>query len=408
LSARGRKILRVVWLPVLGAVLAAALTAAVGRSPERYEATLLLVVPAGASVAPGPADAGSPTSVTTTDLLGRPSEAQRLAGTYATLIPADTATLGAVAEVVGRPVDELRGQVRATAVSDSSLISVAVDAPTALEATRAIEALGVALTGRPPASPAIAPGSLVLVSVDEPSAVGGLPSGAVPSAGLAGALLGAFAAVAWTRQDRRVDGAADLDPLDLPTIELDTIDRRTTRAAVSGVLVASGLEVGEETPVHLLAAGRRSDPLTARIAAVLPSRLDPVGAPRTRFPLGETVRQLGPAVRYGGPVSGAPSPIALSEPGVAVVVVRRGTRLVEVARAVATIERFGSVVAGALVAAPDASAGSGSAARSAVAETSVPARDGPGEPASSERPGEDGKADVGEDVGDPESSSAPT
>jgi hypothetical protein len=107
-------------------------------------------------------------------------------------------------------------------------------------------------------------------------------------------------------------------------------------------------------------------------------------------------------------VSGAPSPIALSEPGVAVVVVRRGTRLVEVARAVATIERFGSVVAGALVAAPDASAGSGSAARSAVAETSVPARDGPGEPASSERPGEDGKADVGEDVGDPESSTAPT
>lgn len=382
MNARARKVLRVVWLPFLGAILAGALANAAGRDPQLHRGSLLVVVPASRSVdaradALAQVEPGASTTSTTIDLLGRPSEAQRLAGTYATLIPADTATLTAVAEALDRPPDDLRGKVRATAVGDSSLIRVTLEVETEDEARVGIAALGEALTGRPPASPAVAPGSMVLVSIDEPVTVGGRPSSAVPAAVVAGAMLGAFAAVAWTRQDRRVDGTADLDALDLPTIELDSLDRPTVQAAVSGVLVASGLEVGDETPVHLLAAGRGSDPLTARIAALLPSRLGPVGPPRIRFPRGGQPMHLGPPVLYGGAVSGAPSPAALAEPGVAVVVVRRGARFVEVARAVATIERFGSVVAGLLIAKRDASPGTGSASRSAV-EGASPRREYPG------------------------------
>lgn len=364
-------------MPVVGALAAALLASGADRGPTGYEASALLVVPAASPATeevPGLA-----TTPTTLDVLGRPSEAQRLAGTYATLIPADEATLAEVASSMGIEANELRGDLTAAAVLDSSLVRVTLHASSAEVTTAGVEALARALTGPDPASPAIAPGSLVLVSTDEPSAVGGLPSGAIPAAAVAGALLGAFAAFAWTRQDPRVDSAADLDPLDLPAIELTTIDRQRARAAVSGVLVASGFELSGDKPVHLLAVNGPSDPSTARLAAVLPSRLGQVGPPRIHLAAGDDELRLGPPVYYGGVVTTAPSPVALGEPGIAVVVARRGARLVEVARCVATVERFGSVVAGVLVCARDASSGSGSASRSAVATHSTAGVDAPQE-----------------------------
>src|SRR5688572_22881165 len=90
---------------VLGGVIASALTAA---RPETHTAEAVLVVPSGAGE-------GDP---------GRASDATRLAATYAQVLENDARVLGAAAEELSLPVEEVKEALSVDAIPDTSLLRV--------------------------------------------------------------------------------------------------------------------------------------------------------------------------------------------------------------------------------------------------------------------------------------------
>jgi len=163
---------------------------------------------------------------------GNANEAATLAVTYSRLIPHDTRIIRYLAGVLGQP--SLQVQQRITAVTDpeTSLLRVRYSDAEPRRAVLAARELAYAVAGVRRVTPAIAPGSVVLVAyptVAAPSSSG--PSGAVPVGALLGLILGGVLAVAWDRADARVDDRGALR--DLAGCPVSLIDGR-----VRGVVVA--------------------------------------------------------------------------------------------------------------------------------------------------------------------------
>jgi hypothetical protein len=225
-SARSfaRKLLRVAWLPVLCALIAGvAASFLVTEDTIEYQSKLLLVIPSSQDRASAAQEADSATTSTSTpDPIGRPTEAIRLAQSYAELIPNDSNTIEAVATATDQLSEDVRGKITAAAIPESALIQLEFVAPSVDQSTDGIQALEAALTSDSPTNDAIAPGSLVLVSSDGPDEVSSNSNLLVPSAVVLGFIFGGFLAVVWSRSIGRIDAPSDLDgEVEVPVMEVD-------------------------------------------------------------------------------------------------------------------------------------------------------------------------------------------
>jgi hypothetical protein len=330
------KVGRVAWIPVVTSLVAGALAwILVGSHEADYRADLLLVVPATESgtTTPGTGADSSTTSTVPPDILGRPSEAQRLASTYAELIPNDVRTLEVVSAAIDRPLNDVRGQVRAAALPESSLIRVTFTFSSREEVSGALDALQQAVTADNPATPAIAPGSLVFVSSEVPEPVGGAAQAAVPSAVLVAFLFGVFVAVAWSRADPRADSADDVgDVLDGPVFDLDPSDNVRIGQVFRAIAHNVDAPPGGVTTLVVMAVSRRSNEAARGVAGLLHANQP------------STLRAA-----FGGTATGGLTPVSFVDGDAVLLVAARGERIRLLTRAIEGIRRLGGSIAGTVV-----------------------------------------------------------
>jgi capsular polysaccharide biosynthesis protein len=156
----------------------------------RYKARAVLLVPSGASRA----------ATLSAD------QANKLAITYAALIPQDTAVVGAVARDVDESRDEVQRDLSVISEKDTSLLRVSYQSDSPSAARAGARATTGAVSGATPASSAILPLSLQTVSVPRgagaPTTKGKAP--AVTIGALIGLALGLVLLVAWERSDPHI------------------------------------------------------------------------------------------------------------------------------------------------------------------------------------------------------------
>jgi capsular polysaccharide biosynthesis protein len=176
----------------------------------RYKARTVLLVPSGASRA---------TAVSA-------DQANKLAITYAALIPQDSSVVAAVAKDVGRPRSEVQRDLSVVNQKDTSLLRVSYQSDTPSKARAGARATTSAVSGSTPATDAIQPQSLQVVSVPRaagaPTAKGKAP--AVTIGALIGLALGFVLLVAWERSDPHIRDPRDLSAhLGCPATPVDRL-----------------------------------------------------------------------------------------------------------------------------------------------------------------------------------------
>jgi capsular polysaccharide biosynthesis protein len=179
------------WVLVVTTALAALSAFAVSDSrPVTHTAEATLIVQSGA----------------TRNDPGNANEAATLAVTYSRLIPHDTRIIRYLAGLLGQPADQVQRRITALSDPETSLLRVRYTDTDPYQAVLGTRELAYAVAGVRRVTPAIAPGSVVLVAyptVAAPSPAA--PPGAVPLGALLGLILGAALVVAWERADARVD-----------------------------------------------------------------------------------------------------------------------------------------------------------------------------------------------------------
>lgn len=184
------------WLLAIGMVAGSAGGYLAGaHHATSYSATAVLVVRSGASPT-GP---------------GGANDAEALAVTDAALLPSDEAVVGQVAGQLHLPVSTVSRDMVAQAVAGTSLIRVRFTSSSPSVAVAGANAVAGAVAGPRPTDQAIASGSVAEVSQAKSAArSGSLYKYALPLGAILGLLLGAVAALAAERADRRVDEADGL------------------------------------------------------------------------------------------------------------------------------------------------------------------------------------------------------
>ena len=190
-SGRWRWLRRRVVLLVAGLVAGSAggyLATAHHRSS--YVATAVLVVRSGASPS-GP---------------GGANDAEALAITDAALLPSDQAVMTQVASQLKVPESTLPHDMTVQALSGTALLQVRFTASSASEAVAGANAVAAAVTGPRPDDRAIGNGSVALVAKAKSATRStGLAKEALPVGAVLGLAVGAGAALAAERADRRID-----------------------------------------------------------------------------------------------------------------------------------------------------------------------------------------------------------
>ncbi|HEX6678534.1 MAG TPA: hypothetical protein VF486_26390 [Actinomycetes bacterium] len=216
-QARSAWLRRRGWVPLATTVLAALSAFAVSDNrPATHTAEATLIVQSGA----------------TRNDPGNANEAATLAVTYARLIPHDTRIIGYLAGVLRQPPERVQQRITALTDPDTSLLRVRFSDAEPHTAVLGARELAYAVAGVRRVTPAIAPGSVVLVAyptVAAPSSPG--PRGAVPVGALLGLIVGIVLAVAWDRADARVDDRAVLR--DLTSCPVSLVDGRVRGVAVA-------------------------------------------------------------------------------------------------------------------------------------------------------------------------------
>lgn len=284
------------WLLVTVSTILAASTAYVvsARQDANWEARAVLVVPAGFGEVE--------------DLLGRPSEAARLASTYAVLLGQDNQLLSAVANTTGRDFADIRRNLVVENLATTSTIEITANGRSEDEASELLGALVSAATGETPASALIAPGSLARVRVGAPVEEFTPPT---LLATLVGAVLGAALAIVVAgvleRSHPHIDAVTDA----VEGIPL------TPSSDISGDYVAALAERWNELadgagPIVLIQAKRTGKSAAERLAATTPDLIKSLG-------MADPPRDV--------MVATAAQPGALTSAGLVVLVIRRGASL---------------------------------------------------------------------------------
>lgn len=230
------------WVVVLAGTLAAAVGYGLSSAEDpSWKATAVLVVPA--------ADPSSPS-------LGRPTEANRLAATYAVLLPRDVELLEATAGATGFPPESISPQLTVINLQGTSLVEVSVASESEARTRSILRSFVEASTGPEPASRLLVPGSLQIVRLGEP--VANLPRSPTSSAivgAILGTALGLVIAIFWERADPRVDTPFDLET----TMDVPTSSRAELTGLGAGVIWRRWVELADgRGDVVLLALGRSS------------------------------------------------------------------------------------------------------------------------------------------------------
>lgn len=240
------------WIVVVAAILGGSLAfAVVVRTSVTYSAQSVLVVPAVAKgdVAPG-----------------EPDKAQRLAATYAKIIPQRAEIVASVAKSVELTVAEVISATVVTNESGTGIIYVSAEVATDEGAVALASAWSAALASGE-AAPNISPGSIQVVSVPseavatEPSSSASLIVGF-----LAGALLGVGIAWLVERSRPRIDNVRDARRvLGVPTSETSP----SGIANLSSVILARCMEEGEPLRVSVAGISTSEESEIARVTGQL-------------------------------------------------------------------------------------------------------------------------------------------
>lgn len=256
---------------VLGALLCGAVAGAVTLvlpSPQSWQATTVLVVG------------------------GEANNGYRAAQTYALVIEESPTIIDAVARATGETTADAQDGLAVQAVQDTALLRVTYDAPTAEQATTALDALAGDLTA-PDTTPLVASAPLVVLSgPSAPERTGVGPALLVAAAAVVGAVLGLFVALAYravrprARSRRQVEsatGAPVLGPV-RRSAELGAALRAVAAArpsaapAVCVVVGPSRHRDALRVVAQMLRAGARSADLTAEVVVHEPGRPAPRAA----------------------------------------------------------------------------------------------------------------------------------
>lgn len=327
---------------VLGMLVAIAVAA---RVPTTYTAQAVVVAP---PVGPGEAPPGSPDA------------ANKLASSYAGLIPLDDAVVASAAGLAGMDPGDLRDGLTADNQTGTGLITLEVTASDPVTAVKGATAVANVVTSADPPGQ-IARNSLTLVSL--PNGADALGQSIAESAILGlvlGLLVGGVIALALERADRRIDSVDDLaTALGAPACQWGSLTESEAQA-----LAHRWRELASVDPptVAVLAAG----PLTqADVAALLegssaaaPTEDDgdsgagSMSSRTTSRDLVETDAGAGGVrlVPAGVPGDGTGAELTAQTSDLVVIAVQAGSRASAVHRAVDSLRAYGVSVTWGLLA----------------------------------------------------------
>jgi capsular polysaccharide biosynthesis protein len=311
----------------------------------RYRARVVLVVPSG----------GGSTGTVSVD------QAAKLAVNYAALIPADNALRAAVAKTLDASPGEVQSDLSVVNETNTTLLDVGYRSDSPSKANAGARAATAALVGPAPASSAILPSSLQVVSVPHgagpPTKKDKTPAVAVGA--LIGLALGFVLLIAWERSDPHIRSPRDLSALiGCPATPVDQLSSEAARALLDrwavltpnrpariAVLPAdAGMEaVTDAVIARLVEAGGRAVRVADERSNGHPHE---EGATESGFVNGDADVVLVPAGAIGGPRAG--QAVALGS-DLTVVVVPLGIKAADVHSLADDFADFGIVPVWALL-----------------------------------------------------------
>ena len=365
---RPRFVRRLGWLRRRGWVVLASVVVVTAIVALASEAADPVYVGEAITVVPSGAGEGRP---------GSAGEANKLAFTYAGLIPQDGAVRARLQAALG---DDADGDIVSFNDVNTALLRIRYEHTDRAVAVRGARVIAEGVTAPVPLSSAIAPGSLVLSRLPTSAFRKPGPTSTPGPIGVTlGLFLGAILVAAWERADPRVDDSDEAESVlavpvtDLadvtPTSAVALLDRWA--ALVGSVPARVALVPVGDPPLHdvtraLVALGsafgvrvalgdRRSEwnrrpatPVDDAAWNLLVAASGPNGGPSTSPGRGASVDLiLVPAGEVGGDAAGEAIGLACDA---TVLVVRAGTRVEDARAAATTLAQFGVAVAWAVLA----------------------------------------------------------
>ena len=334
------------WVVLLFGILGGALALGVAhRTPSKYEAVAVVVVPA---TVPGQLPPGSPDG------------AIKLAQTYAELIPLDSDILAAAASKAGVSAASLGRNITVTNNSGSALLSITIVSDSAVSAVSQADAVASVIT-RPNPAGQVATGSLKAVSIPDSATVLTETTDATVAIGaLLGLLVGLAVAAGIERSDRRVDDLADLAAVTGSSVS--TWDRGTPEEAGALIHRWRTLANGVDPIVGFVGSASLGPAQVAKVSEAFAERAAAAGMPARSVTAGHiSDAQLTPhrddtggarLVAAGRPGHGEGAELAAQTSDVVVLVAPRGGKAAEVQQALDALKQFGVRPVWALLASP--------------------------------------------------------
>jgi capsular polysaccharide biosynthesis protein len=314
-----------------------------------YTAEALVVVPSGA----GPHGPGNA------------QEADKLAVTYAAVIPEDDRVLDRIARTAGVGTSLVKRELKVVTDEGTSLIRLRFTDDRRDVAVAGARAAAQAVTAQRLVTPSIAPGSIALVRFPTVPDQSSRPATTVPIGIVLGLILGLILLVAWERADARTDDVASLEAeTGCPAMRLGDLSTGSMTALLQRWDALAGRS---EPRIALVAAAAHAESATVAAAHRLHAAAEMEGMPiaiedrRAGAADGERPpsRSNGsgdPDAAYGGvakpgdrttlviggvPGSNVAGEAVALDADFVVLVASPGTRAVDIRAAVAVLEQFG-------------------------------------------------------------------
>ncbi len=271
---------------------------------------------------------------------GNANEANRLAVTYARLIPLDINILDRVARNLNVERADVEGRVGVTNDANTSILRVTYQGPTRRLAIDGASSVAKALVGPEAASPnfnGLALSRLPTTATQSDNGLSVLPAGLV-----LGALLGLVLTLALERSRGRVEDDDDLERLlECPVTALEGL----SPAGITALLQRwQSLANGDRKTVALVAPKEGFRSLTAEVATVFATTADSQGGGRLAAP-GLVL------VSGGAPGTWEVGEQVMQQADMTVLVIPQNTPIADLEAAVKIMQGFGSRPAWALYAA---------------------------------------------------------
>ncbi len=295
-----------------------------------------------------------------------PDDADKLATTYAGIIPADDRLLSDIGKAVRQSPSQVASNLSVVNTQSTSLLQISFKASDPRTATTGARTAAALLAGPTPVAAGIVPSSLGIVSLPPPpsnvAAVSGGKGSTVAIGAVLGLILGVILLVAWERSDPHVGDPRSLSgQFGCPATPVDRLTPDAARA-----LIERWASLTDHVParVALLPADPGSVQQTDEVAKLLKRSGEGVGYIDARS--GTVPEALGNGhlldakesvvlVHAGAPGSGGEA-VALNC-DLTVAVVRTGARNTEIRRVAEDLANFGLVPAWALLAPRDGHVG---------------------------------------------------